>query len=323
MQTLPDITGKSESKEYRIVRLSKTNLADVAKLHAAVYGVQVAADYFPRKYNTAYTGVEYVGVMAYNAGNIPVAYYGVIPCFIQYGNTVMLAAQSADTMTHPEFRYKGMFSELSGITFNLCRELGIRLLFGFPNQNFYQAAGSRLGWKTMEIMKRFTIPVKCLPLQSFSNKGTLFKKIYEHYSRPILEKMGMPLNGVANPVLDEGFAGISRSDAYLKYKKYNPTNVIAVGNTRIWISTRYGLTIGDIEGVRETNFIEVVNELKQVAKKLGIRQIQFHCCSGTKLCSLFTTHFQATDSYPLIFQDLGSVISPEKIKFSFADIDIF
>lgn len=53
----------------------------MAKLHAAVYGVSVEVDYFPKKYNTTYIGVEYVGFLAYDQSAQPVAYFGVIPCF--------------------------------------------------------------------------------------------------------------------------------------------------------------------------------------------------------------------------------------------------
>lgn len=323
MQTLPGITDKSESKEYRIVRLSKTNLADVAKLHAAVYGVEVDADYFPRKYNTGYTGVEYVGVIAYNAGNIPVAYYGVIPCFIEYGNMVMLAAQSADTMTDPRFRYKGMFVELSNITFGLCRELGITLVFGFPNQNSYHGAVNKLGWKMTEMMKYFTIPVSSLPLESISRKSNLLKKWYDGYKNFILNKKKLPFRGIANSAISDGYAGLCRNEVYLEHKTYNETKVLEMEGAKIWVSTRYGLMIGDMEGVNKGNFNRVIKGLRSMAAKLGVRQVQFHCCSGTALYTLFAADFPAVDSYPVLFQDFGSVVPPEKIKFSFADIDIF
>jgi len=147
MQSLQASMINTDSKEYTVVRLNKDNLKDVAVLHEAVYGIAPAPAYFPKKYNTAYTGTEYVGFIAYNPQNIPVAYYGVIPCFIQHGTEIMLAAQSADTMTDPQHRYKGMFVDLSNLTFKLCRELSIHLIFGYPNQNSYHGAIHKLGWK--------------------------------------------------------------------------------------------------------------------------------------------------------------------------------
>jgi len=312
-----------ESKEYSIIRLSGDNLGDVAKLHSEVYAVPVNNNYFFRKYDTAYTGVENVGFIAYNRDNQPVAYYGVIPCFIQFGNEVALAAQSADTMTHPKHRYKGMFVELSNMTFDLCRELGILLIFGFPNQNSYHGAVHKLGWKMTGIMDCFTIHVNSLPLESLSKKIRPFKKLYRQYSHFLLKKNMMPLQGVVNSVLVDGFAGVYRSDEYLYYKTYSLAKVIRVRDSKIWISNKHGLMIGDMEGIHEMNFSAVINKLKRIAKRLGVRQIQFHCSPGTSLHQLFATHYKSTTSFPMLFQDFGSAISPEKIRFTFADIDIF
>ena len=323
MQILKEIISETVSQEYVITRLSKANLADVATLHAAVYGVAAEEGYFLKKYDTAYTGVENVGFIAYNMNKIPVAYYGVIPCFIQYENKTVLAAQSADTMTHPMYRYKGMFVELSNRTFDLCRELGILLVFGFPNQNSYHGAVNKLGWKMTGTMTCFVIPVKTLPLESFSKRVGILNKLYKRYSHFVVSKKLLPVNGVANSVREDGFAGVWRNGEYLNYKTYNPTKVIRVGDAKIWISDRHGLVIGDMEGINEMNFNNVISELKRITRRLGMRQLQFHCSPGTSLHDLFATKYKATPSYPMLFQDFGSAISPEKIRFTFADIDIF
>jgi len=323
MQTSPEIINNTQSKEYSITRLSKDNLADVGKLYTEVYGSAPAIDYFLKKYDTAYTGVENVGFIAYNTDNMPVAYYGVIPCFIQYGNKIMLAAQSADTMTHPRHRYKGMFVELSNMTFDLCRQLDILILFGFPNQNSYHGAVNKLGWKMTGTMTCFTIPVKTLPLESLSKKINIFNKLYKLYNSFILDKNLLPLLGVTNSVIADGFAGVYRSDEYLYYKTYNPTKVISIDDSKIWINDKRGLVIGDMESINEMNFNVVINKLKKIAKKLGRRQIQFHCSPGTSLHEFFTANYKATPSYPMLFQDFGSAIPPEKVRFTFADIDIF
>ena len=124
------ISDEIANKEYRIERLSAGRLKDLEALYTSVYGAAPAPDYFRKKYDTAYTGVEYMGWLSYNRENIAVAYYGVVPTFIQYNNEIVLAAQSVDTMTHPQYRYKGMFAELSKDCFDLCRKSGIGFIFG-------------------------------------------------------------------------------------------------------------------------------------------------------------------------------------------------
>lgn len=323
MQTSQEIISDTQGKEYSITRLSKGNLADIGKLYTEVYGSAPGDNYFSKKYDTAYTGVENVGFIAYNKDNIPVAYYGVIPCFMQYGNKIILAAQSADTMTHPGHRYKGMFVELSNMTFDLCRELDILLIFGFPNQNSYHGAINKLGWKMTGTMSCFTIPVKTLPLESLSRSIHIFNTIYKVYSRFILHKNLLLLQGVANSAIADGFAGVCRSEEHLYYKTYNPTKVIIIDDSKIWINDKHGLVIGDMENINEMNFNGVISKLKRIAKKLGKRQIQFHCSPGTSLHKIFTLNYKAMPSYPMLFQDFGSAIPPEKLRFTFADIDIF
>lgn len=308
---------------YTISRLSGNSIKDLTWLHTEVYGKAVAADFFIKKYNTAYTGVEYVGFIAYNADKIPVAFYGVIPCFIEYKGELMLSAQSADTMTHPKHRFKGMFVDLSNKTFDLCKELGIRLVFGFPNQNSYHGAVNKLGWKMTEAMSCFLIRVNTIPLARLFKKTRLFSSIYKRYSRFVLRKKLLPENGVANSITRDGFAGVSRSADFLSYKTYSPSTVIRIANAKIWLNSKNGIWIGDMENVTETNFKTVIKGLKRTAWWLGIRQIQFHCSPGTPMHSLFAKHYAERPSYPVLFQDFGSSIPPEKIKFTFSDIDIF
>ena len=322
MLTYPETMSKTINTEYAIVRLTRDNIKDLAKLYLEVYDSRIGEEYFIKKYNTAYTGVENVGFLAYSKSNQPIAYYGVIPCFIKCEKEIVLAAQSADTMTHPKHRYKGMFMELSEKTFDLCKELSIRLVFGFPNQNSYYGAITKLGWKETEKMDCFTIPVNALPLKSISQKLKL-KKLYNQYSEFILKRKLIPSNGVANSVLHDGFAGVYRSDEYLSHKTYSGARVIQIDNSRVWINNRNNLLIGDMEGVIEKNFSRVISKLKAIAWQLGLKQLQFHCSQETGLHKLFKSSFKSSKSFPVLFQDFGSSIPLEKIKFTFADIDIF
>jgi hypothetical protein len=311
-----------EIKEYRIVRLDKDSLKDLEKLYIAVYGIAPAENYFYKKYDTAYTGVEYAGYIAYNRQNIPVAYYGVIPCFIRYNRANILAAQSGDTMTDPAYRYKGMFVELSKITFELCKQSGIAFIFGFPNQHSYHGAVHKLGWKLTENMYCFTVPVNTVPLASLSNRFPWLKKLYRKYAGSILNKYALQEKGVANSVIDDGYAGLYRGDRYLQYKTYGNTKVIRAGKAKAWISMNTNLTIGDL-ALGGEDFDTTIDTIKKIAAKLGIRQVLFHACINTRLHSLFLARYKAIPSFPVLFQDLGTDVAFDKIKFTFADIDIF
>ncbi len=312
----------SNNTDYTVERLTENNLEDIAKLYAAVYGKPSAKDLFVKKYATAYTGKQYIGFIAYNNERVPVGYYGVIPCFLQYDNDIILSAQSADTMTHPQFRFKGLFVELSNKTFDLCRNEGIRLVFGFPNQNSLHGAINKLGWKMTDTMDCFIIPVKAIPLERMAAKFSLLKPLYRKYKKQILKKYEEPVRGIPNPVIAEGYSGVYRDANYLAYKTYHDHQVIRIRRSLVWIKISSAIIIGDMV-VSPDDFDNVMDEIKKIAARLGINQIQFQTSPNTNLHSLFIKRYQPVPSFPVLFQDLDSDLSLNKFKFSFADIDIF
>jgi hypothetical protein len=305
-----------------INKLTAANLGDVTKLHMAVYGKTPESGFFERKYNTAYTSVEYIGFIAYNHQIKPIAFYGVIPCFMLIDGKEVLCAQSADTMTHTDYRNKGLFVQLANRTFELCTQVGIKFLFGFPNQNSLPGFVNKLGWQMTAQMDCFVIPVKAIPLAKFVAKLLVLKRLYADYTTMILRKYQSPKPGITSTVLNEGFDGLSRNDGYLQNKTYSRTKVISINNAPLWIKINNGLLIGDLS-VTPANFNGTINSLIRLAQKLGLQQIQHHTSRGTQVHELFAKHYKAINSFPVIFKDLGSGISTDGIRFTFADIDIF
>ncbi|ASU35185.1 hypothetical protein MuYL_3300 [Mucilaginibacter xinganensis] len=278
--------------------------------------------YFAKKYNTAFTGIGYTGYMAYNPQGVPIAFYAVIPCFIKCGGEIILAAQSADTMTHPDHRNKGLFIELALTTFQLCRDLNIRLLFGFPNQNSLPGFVNKLDWQVAHTMDCFIIHAGSFPFKTIMGKIPLLNKLYTKYQQHTLTHYFSKQTGISNSVFENGYGGIYRDESYLKYKAYGNTSVLQTGNSLLWIKFSEILLIGDIL-VQPDDFDDMIYTLKKLARKLGIRQIHFHTSPGTTLHGLFAMRFNSTPSFPVIFKVLGDDLQTGKIKFTSADIDTF
>jgi len=310
------------TKEYTIERLSKNNLADLDQLHHAVYKKQHPNGYFTKKYDTAYTGTEYIGYIAYNKNQNPIAFYGVIPCFLRYQNQLFLAAQSADTMTHPQYRFKGLFVQLADITFDLAREEGISLIFGFPNQNSLHGFLVNLKWQLTEMMDCYIIPVGTIPGERIAKRLPFVAGLYEKYQNYMLKKYLVDAKGVENSVLKDNYAGVNRNAHYFNYRTYHNTRVIRIGKSLLWIKIKSGLIIGDISCDME-DFENMMAKLYKLAFRLGLQCIQFHTSRQTRLSTLFAERYEAVPSFYILFKDLGSNIPLEKIKFTFADIDTF
>lgn len=308
--------------ELRIERLQASYMHHLNKLHIAVYNKALPSDYFTKKYHTAFTGISYVGYLAFDKQDVAVAFYGVIPCFLQHNNQTILAAQSADTMTHPLYRNKGLFVQLANLTFNLCRANGIKIIFGFPNQNSLPGFLNKLGWQHTDTMDCFIIPANWFNWEKHLKKIPLLKKLYNSYCSYILKKHIVKGNGLPNQLPKQGYSGVHRDANYLAYKKYHTTYVVKVNNALIWLKINNGLIIGDICLATE-NFHEVISTVKNLAKKLGLKQVQFHSSPGTLLHQLFKDHYQSLPSFPVIFKDMGSGLQFNQIKFTTADIDTF
>ena len=311
-----------ETREYTIKRLSHTNLADLEMLHTAVYNRTPPSVFFSLKYDTDFTCVKYVGFIAYNLQNVPVAFYGVIPCFIRINNKMVLAAQSADTMTHPQHRYKGLFVELAELTFDLCLAEDIQLVFGFPNQNSLHGAIDKLAFHMTDTMDCFIIKTTRLPWNRVFNKFPSLQRFCNRYRNRQLKKYLLPQKGVLNSVLADGFAGIDRSHHYLAYKTFTDSQVIKIDNALLWIKMGSMLLIGDMT-VAADDFDEVMRKLRRLANRLMIREIHFHASPGTTLHSLFAARFSSIPSFPTLFKVFGKNIPTGKIKFVAADIDTF
>jgi hypothetical protein len=316
------MSDSNGTRDYTIERLSKSNLHDLAKLHYAVYHRRHAVNYFEKKYDTAFTGVENLGYIAYDQQHFPVAFYGVVPCFVRYADQLYLAAQSVDTMTDVRYRFKGLFVQLANMTFDLCRDEGINFIFGFPNQNSLHGFLVKLKWQMTEMMDCYIIPVSIISIERFAKKLPLARGIYKRYQQEVLKNYLVDAAGIQSSVLKDGFGGVNRNAHYLKYRSYHPTQVIKVGNALLWIKIRNGLIIGDID-CEPSDFEDMMEKLYKLAFKLGLQQIQFHTSHQTRLAMLFAERYEAMPSFYVLFKDLGTTIPLDQIKFTFADIDIF
>lgn len=247
----------------------------------------------------------------------------MIPCFIKCGDRVFLTAQSADTMTHPLFRNKGLFTRLARLTFDLCKQVGIAFVFGFPNQNASHGL-IKLGWHGQETMERFSIPIKAFPLEPISRKFPWIRRQYLLYAQRVVEKYFYSKQGLPNSLLTADFGGVYRDQNYLQYKTYSSSKVIRVGQNKVWFKIQNGFSIGDIEIVDgQQGFESTMDHLKKICARLGIAQMHFQTSPGTLLSGLFRKYYIAVPSFPILFLDLGSNLDFSKLKFTFADIDVF
>jgi GNAT superfamily N-acetyltransferase len=79
-------------------------------------------------------------------GNRIVGQYVLLPVELRLGREVVLGAQSVDTMTHPDYQGKGVFTTLANACMKLAEDHGVEVLYGFPNPNSYPGFVRKLNW---------------------------------------------------------------------------------------------------------------------------------------------------------------------------------
>lgn len=99
------------------------------------------------------------------------AFYTLMPVRLRLGGETVLAAQSMDTMTHPDYRGRGLFLKLAKACYDLAAAMGVEVVYGFPNENSYPGFIRRLNWDHTGDISRWLRPVR--PSRHARVPGTL------------------------------------------------------------------------------------------------------------------------------------------------------
>lgn len=113
-------------------------------LHNHVYPVSMSAGCWlwlnsngpagPSIIETAWDGERLVG------------FYGVAPLRLSMGGREIPGAVSGAAVTHPDYRYRGVFSALGKSVYRRAAESGIKVVYGFPTEHSRYGFLGALGW---------------------------------------------------------------------------------------------------------------------------------------------------------------------------------
>lgn len=307
-------------ENYSVQRLSALNIGHLASLYRTANNQIVPSDFLLKKYDTKKLGTSFIGFIAYSKQGLPIAYYGVIPMLLKLEGETILAAQGADTMTHPDFRKQGLFYLLARETFQLARENNIRFIFGFANQNSLPGA-VKLQFQIMpSALQLFTIKTEAPPIGRLMTKSKILGKIYQTYLHFTLSgRQFFP----ATVFQSDGLNGVSHDQSFFEYKTYHKSYFVKLNKHFLWLKVDGSLKVGLVKFAEEPpqNFIK---KIKRLAVVLGCREVIFITNKNSNLYKFLSQVIHPTDALPICFQNLTSGSVPfEKIEFEYGDIDIF
>ena len=93
-----------------------------------------------------------------------VGHYALSLAKLTCGGEPLRAIQSMLTMTHPDYRGRGIFAAIARSAYARAAADGIELLFGFPNRASHSGFLRKLGWHTVYEIPMLRLPLARVPL---------------------------------------------------------------------------------------------------------------------------------------------------------------
>lgn len=151
------ITSLEEWNKYFL------DFADLYKLcfHQPMDEEEVKWRYFKNPYK------DVIACFALDKGHL-VANYSVSPVYLYHDGNIIQAAQSLNTMTHPDYCGKGLFVALANRVYQHLADKGYHLVWGFPNHISNRTFITRLNWKDISTIPTLEIHLDHLPPQTKS-----------------------------------------------------------------------------------------------------------------------------------------------------------
>tara|TARA_R110002072_G_scaffold298332_2_gene472112 strand:- start:1302 stop:2249 length:948 start_codon:yes stop_codon:yes gene_type:complete len=307
-----------KGKQLLIRRFAKTMIPQFQELFAASFGKSISAEFLLNKYDTAKLGGSYIGHMAFH-NEKPVAYYGVLPIPFVLDGKKLTAVQSADTMTHPNYRRHGLFPLLARKTYQLAKDEGASFVFGWPNQNSFPSFKNKLDWIELGNMQRFSLKVSTLPLAKVFFKLQFLRPFYLTTTRSILHAD----SPTKVETVTTNNCAIRNTD-YLEYKKTLSVFSIPSDFGNLPASIDYRLNIGYLTELQTKHFSEILSRLKRSCAISGIDEIQFTISPNSPLAAvLIKAGMKSTDGLPLMYWPFSDAIKIETLNLTSFDYDGF
>lgn len=311
---LVEINGK----QIQIKRFGIHLIPEFIKLFQACFKKTISTDSLVKKYDTDKLGGSYLGFMAFHQG-LPIAYYGVLPVPFVLNGKELVAVQSADTMTHPDYRRHGLFPMLAEMTYDQAKKEGVAFVFGWPNENSFPTFKNKLGWIELGRMQRFSIHVNTAPLAKVFFKLKALRPAYLKFATSVLR--ANPLN---HKILNDANNSIPLTDEYLRYKEALGAFSVSTPFGVLFCSLDYRLKIGFMDANQLNHLTEILDGFVRKCRICGITEIQIIVSPQSAMANLLlSAGMKKTDDLPLMYRSFSDDLEMNMANFTGLDYDGF
>jgi len=305
---------------YTLERLSEQNIHHVPPLFMEVFKKRLTIEVVRKKYNTLYTGMEAVGVIAFDSFGKPIAFQGYIPYRFRFQNQEESAVQSCDSLVVKNFRGKNLFTDILQFGMDIAYGAGARFVFGFGNQNSTPIVVKQ-GWTPMDTMRRYVIPTGGIPLSRGVAQLRLESVFQKHIARLLKPYAAEYANefiavdsSALHPIYDR---------SYIQYKSFNPTHFIKIGDSALFIKADTFIHVGLIKAPSAAAMSTVIDKLSKIARLSGIANILFQLPENAPEEIMLREKYTSAKSWTVCFRQHNSEFDLNKMVLNFSDIDTF
>lgn len=130
---------------------------DVVGLFQQAFGHPITAEHWQWKLKRQPSAVDNVWLAT--AADKPIFHYAGIPTRFSLAQTPVTMMVSVDTMTAPEFRRRGLLTEVAERVYSAWRAAGIAFVIGLPNEQWGSRAAA-LGWQPLFPLQWLVRPLR-------------------------------------------------------------------------------------------------------------------------------------------------------------------
>jgi hypothetical protein len=312
--------------KFLIIRNGRSHYVSILKLYHETSGYKKNIDFIEKKYDTSIYSKVNIGYLAYDGENVS-SYYGVFPIKMVYKNVEYLAAQSGDTLTHPNYQKKGLFTYLAKETYTLAEKEGIQFVFGFPNKNSLPGFQKKLNWICKHKMQEFSLTVNSLPVAELVSKKNFLNELYLSWVNKVLNKYKVNPNKVDINGFNtqHDYLRVKKDLDFFRYKRYSNSSLILRNNFLIYLKVETHLIIGDVAFFEKVRFPEFLKTIKQLAQKLMVYKIKFYLSENHWLFAYLKEKSKPIDNNYIgfCFFNQNHELLVNDALFSAADFDTF
>jgi GNAT superfamily N-acetyltransferase len=301
-------------------RLSEADFPALAILFRDGFHFNAGESYLRRKYDNAHIDLPVTAHIAFD-GKKAVAFYGSVPMPVRMGEKRFRAVQICDFITLPDYRRKGIHARLADMTLEAARKGGADFAFAMHTEASL-ASSLRLGWKQFYALQVFSIPSGGIPWVAIGRRIPPLARQQEEKIRKHLLSLQIPRESYKNsfPVTS---LHIDYSPAYMKFRTYTENYTLRIAGVPVWVKPDTRLRVGDINIPGNTELDPVVEELINLTRKFGLRELIFQTRPDTRLQEVLEGYSAPVPGFLFASTDFTGQAPVADLKLNYGDLDTF